>query len=425
MAKTFLFLSLIAFATNYSFASEKKFRPLADSAIAQLKKGNTDFTIKIASFGLDQALRENSKFGSIKFNFILGYAENSQGNFGKAAIHYLDAIRWSENLNGGSYETEISDIIGVHESLGNIYEKFNHFEQAQKHYDIAMEVASSNGDSEEFAWILYNSSLMRQRQGEYELGLKQLMTLYKSFSELSNEQIANVYSLTGYLLIDLEKFDEAISTYQKLIRFVDGKEDLKSSITGRALHNIGYAHFKNNDFEKAVHFYRQAQLIRKDLNDKPGYFITSKELGESYFQLGILDSAKVSLKEAETVLSSGKSHEDYYELYKILANISKSESDYAQASYYQDLYTTRLEEYLEEQRTIEEHDKQYNLDLITQRYFALVAEQKRNDQIKQYSIMGVSVLVSVILIILGYIQYRKYALRRELERELRPLTEDL
>ena len=113
-----------------------------------------------------------------------------------------------------------------------------------------------------------------------------------------------------------------------------------------------------------------------------------------------------------------------YALYKFLGIIRKHNGDIAGYTSYQDKYANRLEHFLEEQRKIEAANKKYSLDLITQRYFALVAQEERNKQIQYYSAVGGSFLITLIVFIIAFYQYRKSRLRKDLETSLRPLIKN-
>lgn len=371
---------------------------------------------------LEKSKAESNIYGSVKANFILGFLEKKKGDYGKSIIYYLEGIRYAKKAN---YPEVGRDLIYLFQNSGNIFKKFGNYELARRYYEQAMEVASAKGDFNKYTYLVLLSAKVLKEEGKYAEATELLLTTFSDFNHIDKETIADIYNQLGFIHTEQKNEQLAIENFQKLIHFVEKEEQLKSKYTGRAYHNIGNFYFMSEQYEKAIRYYEKA-ILSKESSDASGksLFITYKDLSDSYLQLKLYDSANFYANKAEVYYSEAKSVPRYYELYKFKSIINKVTGNVSEYSKYQDLYASSLESYLAEQHEIEAADKKYNLDLITQRYFALVAEQERNQQIQYYSTVGGSILVSMILLIIAFFQYRKYRLRKDLEASLRPYVKD-
>lgn len=70
-------------------------------------------------------------------------------------------------------------------------------------------------------------------------------------------------------------------------------------------------------------------------------------------------------------------------------------------------------------------DQQYNIQLVTQRYFELVESQKRMAALKKYGGFAVAGILSFILVFLIVSRIRKTRLKKSLEQELKEAMQGL
>jgi tetratricopeptide (TPR) repeat protein len=72
------------------------------------------------------------------------------------------------------------------------------------------------------------------------------------------------------------------------------------------LDNLGTAHYRLGDFEKALAYYRQALVIRREVGDAKGEVTTLVKIGNVYGQFGQLEEAIGSYEQALTVARTAK-----------------------------------------------------------------------------------------------------------------------
>lgn len=376
------------------------------------------FTIELLAKSKDSG----DSYGLVKSNYILGYLKKTEGDFGKAVLYYLEGIRYAENA---FYENSDKDFISLLQNTGNIFRKFGNYELAREYYSKAMALAMERNDLQKYTFLVFLTSRVFSDEKKYDEAISILESTYAHFHSIKKSTVAEIYNHLGIIYTDLGKKNEAITVFNKLLTFVSPDEKLEKKYGAWTYHNLANLYQESNNTDSAILFYRKAIDFKKSINaSHKSLFLSLKDLGEAYLKIGNYDLAEVYLDEANLFLPNSKDVNNHYELFKFKSLVRRAKGDVEGYARYQDLYTSSLENYLSEQRKIEAADKKYNLDLITQRYFALVAEQERNQQIQYYSTVGGSFLVTLIVLIIAFFQYRKYRLRKDLEVSLQPFIKN-
>ncbi len=388
----------------------------------ELLKTDLDSCKTFSSLLLDKSRRLEDQYGLVKSNFILGYIEKKQGNFGKSIIYYLEALRHAKNSD---YKDSRKDLVNLLQNTGNIFKQFGNYDLAKNYYEEAMDISYAANDLKKYAHIIFLTSLVLKEEENYDKAISLLESAFVHINDIKKSTVPNLYNQLG--LIYTEKGDKksAIENFNKMLKFVESDPKLKHKYSSWAYHNLGNLHFQFAEFHEAIDQFKLAIEYKLAIGAKDeSIFLSYKDLSESYIRIDQFDSANKYLELAEALIEKSKNIAKHYELYKFQSIVHKAQGNLMGYSEYQDRYASSLEIYLEEQRQIEAADKKYNLDLITQRYFALVAEQERTQQIQYYSAVGGSFLVTLIVFIIAFYQYRKYRLRKDLEASLKPYIKD-
>ena len=370
---------------------------------------------------MEEASNQNDLFGLVRSNYYLGYLNKKNGDFGKAIVYYLEGIRYGTDA---TYPGIGKDMIGLLKNTGNVFLKFKDYGLAEKYYNDALELARAEEDLNEYARIIYAQSRLFKSQGNYDEAITLLESLFDSFHVLPNGTIALIYNQLG--LLHTKKLDskKAEVSFHKLLSFIDGKSKLIQKYEAKTHHNIGNLHLQVNEYDEAIVSYQKAlNLLRekKSVKDEE-LFLTIKDLGEAHLYAGDLAKAQQNFLEAEKYFASSKNIPNYYDLHKFLGLICKEQGNIEDYATYQNTYAQNLEAYVAERHEIEASDKKYNLDLITQRYYAMVAEQERNKQIVFYSQIGGASLISLLMAVVGIFFYRRWKLKKDLEQAIKPFT---
>ncbi|MBV6646666.1 MAG: tetratricopeptide repeat protein [Cyclobacteriaceae bacterium] len=371
---------------------------------------------------LQESTEKADPYGIVKCNFTLGFIEQSNGNYGKSILYYLEAVRHAEP---DSYNNVSYDIINLNKNIGNLLQEYNLHELSLQYYKKGADEASRSGNIKEFVNVSYNSAKSLSRAGRKEDAIKVLEQCLERKDLISKRVIAQILNRIGAIHESAENFELAISNYQKLLDFVEFDEEINTQYSVIAFHNLGSAHFKKAEYDKAIENFLKALPIRREIDNKTKLFLTLRDLGESYAEAGRFKSSLDYLNEAKLTFEEFKLPltESNITIYKLLGNTYRGLKDTSLSLAFHEKYYSTLETYLEKQKKVEEIDKQYNLELITERYYTLVAQQERNDQIKFFSIMGISAFLAIVAMIVGYNAYSKYRVRRDLERSISMIKE--
>ena len=112
--------------------------------ITSLISSNPDSAYHLATDLKEESEKKGHDYGIIQSNFILAYInQKTRGDFGKAIIYYLEAIRFAKNSH---YDDRIKNLISLHKNCGVIYRKFKAFDLALKYYSKGLDYAEETND---------------------------------------------------------------------------------------------------------------------------------------------------------------------------------------------------------------------------------------------------------------------------------------
>lgn len=375
---------------------------------------NSELAIDLALELKDKCENSNNYYGLVKANYYLGYLHEMKGAHGKAVIFYLEALRNSEKA---SYNELHKDQISLNKNLGNIFRKYNAFTLATTYNFNGIELASNHNDTAQLVSLKFNESLNLKDQEKYN----ESIDLFESIYQLSNpSRKLRILNELGLLSIEQGNLNQAISYFNKLI--LQSSEG--SSYRFKALHNLGNVHFERNSLDSAIHFYLEAISLKEnsEKKDLKSLFLSYKAVGELFLLKEQYKQSEKYLSLAEEVIPSIPNHIEHFKLYELCSYYNYAIGNSSQGKYYSDLYSTKVDQYLITQSEIQESDQKYNMDLITERYFAEVDKQESIAEILMVSKLTSGGLLALLLMVIGYHRYKKISLRKSIERELMALN---
>lgn len=405
--KKVLVLSILLLATNLSLANN--FANRIDVVIS-LIRSEPDSAYSLALKLLDDATDENDDYGIVQSNFILAYIHDDvNGDFGKAIIYYLEAIRHAEKSD---YPKVHKDLISLHKNCGVIFRKFKSFSLAKEYYEIALNYAYELQDENEINSITFNQAGLFMDQNEFSTAIEILKKLIVN-TETQSKNYWKYNNRLGIALFESGKFQEAIKAHDNSLNF----EGLSKELKAYTLNNIGRCWSSLQEFDKAVLYFNEAIEIKKGLEDQSLLFSTYSELGELKLRTNHLTESLKYFNLAETYINEVDDVKNF-DFYKLKADALFKLKKYNESKRYEDLYSVNLNKYLDLQEEIQATDRRYNMDLITKRYFDEVAKQERIASILLYSKLISGSLLALLLMSVGFNWYQKVRLRRSIVREL-------
>lgn len=380
------------------------------NAISSKIEEDPDSAYLLALDLLDESMDKGNKYGIVQSNFILAYIHDDiKGEYGKAIIYYLEAIRYAEKAN---YPEVRKNLISLHKNCGIIFRKFKSYSLAEEYYDKALSYASMLPNESEAQSINYNRAGLLMDQHRYEEAISLLKNLIDQ-TERSSKNFWKYNNRLGIAYFESENYELAIDAHVSSLDF----SMLSNELDAYTTHNIGRCYALLERTDEAISHFNDAIDKKKRLEDKSSLFSSYKALGELSFRQGFTKQSLVYFDKAEEYLSRDNDI-DQFELFKLKANTLFELKEFIKSKKYEDLYSNALNEYLLTQEEIQETDRRYNMDLITKRYFDEIDKQERIASILLYSKLTSGGLLTILLLVVGYNRYERIRLRKSISREL-------
>ena len=407
MAKQLL---LFIFIINGFLASSSSISEEELNEIYSLLDTNHDSAYALSYSLLEVCNNEEDYYGLVKLNYILGYLHKQDGNVGKSVLHYLESIRFSKDAN---YDGLEKDAISIRKNLANLYRIYKAHDLAITYFNEAIEIADWTNNQKQLVSLKFNLALTLQQNNQSALAISTFKEILNLSSDKRKKRIINELGLIHW---GLEDYENAKMYFNQLLEIDEGSE----LYSAKAMHNLGEIEFESGNMEKGIELIRNAINLKLKINseDQRSLFISYKKLGDFLYAKLDFSGAKNAYSMAEDLVSAVK-HDVYsYELYRSISQLNYELGDPQNGKLYSNLYSKRVDEYIESQQLLQETDRQYNMDLITKRYLDQVDKQEQIASILLYSKVISGSLLALLLLTIGINWYQKVQLRKSIVRDL-------
>ena len=407
MTKHLLLLFLIV---NIFPAKASSLRTEELDYVYSLRKTNVDSAFALSYELLKKCNNSDDYYGLVKLNFFLGFLHKEDNNFGKSVLHYLEAVRYAEKAD---YANLIKDKVSIRQNLANTYRIYKANDLAISYYKEAIELAEAIEDKKNIISMKFNVALTYVQNDQ----TGEAISLFKELLDISSkERKSRIFNELGLIYWQIGEPEEAKKYFNSLLDLDEGHK----IYTAKALHNLGEIEFEYGDPDKAIELINESIRLKKNIEDvdQRSLFISCKVFGDFLFSRKKLADAQEAYLLAESLISSVKNESFSFELYRSLSELNYEFGNQTKARQYSNLYSRNINEYLITQQGLQEHDHQYNINLITQRYFDEIIRQERIASILFYSKLISGTLLGLLLFTIGFNQYRKVQLRKSIVRSL-------
>ncbi|MDE3740333.1 tetratricopeptide repeat-containing sensor histidine kinase [Maribacter polysaccharolyticus] len=377
---------------------------------------NSDSLFLISSEALTLALEADDKYGQGNSYEGLGSYFEDQGKYGEAIKYYKKSLAISEERN------DYVKILEIENHLANVYRYMGDYAESLKLFLKSIEYAKLLGDDKMLSILNENIANLYVNQENYE----QAVQYYKIVKKI-NQRIGNEVYMA-------ETMSNLASAYAEMGEFEYAMYNINSSIGVFEKHKImdwlayayevkGKTYLKNKDYKWALFWYKQGEMLHKNIDDIRGETSLLNGIAEVY-----LGQGKDSLSEhyALKAMDLSKKLNFKEEIRKgtmILYKVNKNKGDLETALDYHEQYQAIND-------TIMAHRNEKNLTmLITKLDFDKEKEQLiiENEQAladqKRY-IYAAMLLVGIFLVVTLAI-YRNKKILKNLNDELQSKTLEL
>ncbi|MEQ9303107.1 MAG: hypothetical protein RJQ14_04260, partial [Marinoscillum sp.] len=403
-----IFSFLFSFSVS-AFAADLK--PLYDDIIIEYRAKNVHSAIEKGATLLETAKLENNEEFLIKTYYLMAFIHSHSDNFGDAIIYYLEGARHAELSSNPDLK---ANLISMYKNLALILGDYKHYELSHKFINEGLRVAKEQNNTKQIIELLNNRIHELISEEKYQEALIEIEGLENGY-DISLEQQIALSNKSGVVYHNLGDTVLAIKNY---LQVINNDPDINPGTYSMSLLNLVNIYFEKRQNEQATDYYHQTVdfSLKNELNQRVirGY----QKLGEVLFQLEKYSLALNYFKKGIEYLEEGDISVNSYEIFKEISNTHTALNDYESALKYERIYSVKLEEFIEQQKKIEELDKKYNIQLLTERYFDLLAadqEKKETERLAKFGIGGTSFVFLSILFLMLYKQQRtKLSIEKEL-----------
>lgn len=215
---------------------------------------------------------------------ILGEVFLTQGVFGEAIKHFLQALRIRQAGEDVGQEAHL------HNRLGATYQLARQKELAFQNYRIAQRLYRQINDTQGLAMTFSNLGHFYEKQAQYDSARwfeRKALTLYAQGRDFEGK--ADVFDNLGSIFEDEERYDSAYSYFAKAFRINDSLGRENAAIIN--LNNIADTYRKRKQYDKARQLSRQALQRAAQIGNRYQIRSAYRDLSKIYAALGQMDSA--------------------------------------------------------------------------------------------------------------------------------------
>lgn len=392
-------------------AVANKLPVLYDSIKYYNKQGDFSSVVSTGLKTLELAKSENDKYYLAKTYYLLAFIYAKNDDFGNSIIYYLEGARFAELSDNPDSK---KDLISIYKNLSNILSRYRHFDLAHKFMGEGLRVAQSQNNTDQIVSLLHNKIQYLLDDEKYDQALIEIQDLLDKY-ELSKARQLSIRNKIGIAYHNLGDNAQAIENYMAVI---DNDPNIDPEIYSLSLMNLGNIFRENKDLVKALAYYTQTIQVAQANNLNIREIRGNQQIGITHASNNEPQTAIEYFQRCIVLMESGQETPNTYEIYRELSNCYTLLGDYETALKYERIYSVKLEEFIEQQKKIEELDKKYNIQLLTERYFDLLAadqEKKETERLAKFGIGGTSFVFLSILFLMLYKQQRtKLSIEKEL-----------
>ena len=364
---------------------------------------------------LNEAKEASSYTLMCKLYFLLGYISEYDDDFGMAIIYYLEGSRYGQISSDESIK---KTVVSIHKNLGSILGDYKHYSLAYKFIDEGVSIARSYNLSEQVESLLNNKIHEYVDESKFKDALTLIDSVRLLFPNMEQERVVKLLNKEGVAFQSIGDTRKALQSYNQVL---ENKASYGLDVFAICSQNIGTILEKQGQMQEAIVMYQKSIEYSIEHNFDRWEFEGYEKIGSVYYNIGKFDSALHYFQLAENLIGKGDQDPDSYEIYQYMSNVYSSQNKYETALEYRKRYSIKLEEYIAVQNKINEDEKQYNIQLLTDRYYDLLAadmEQKETERLAKFGIGGTA---SFFMIILSIMVYRQRRTKTLLAREINEL----
>ncbi|MBE8997276.1 tetratricopeptide repeat protein [Nostoc sp. LEGE 12447] len=213
----------------------------------------------------------------------LARSEQELGDVNQAQEHYQQALDICPAEDEGEKSAIIHNLISLKANKGEI-------EEAIAFYEQSLALSQQIGDVQ--AWTLNNLGMLKANKGEIEQAIafyQQSLALTQQIGDVQGQ--ATTLNNLGGLKANTGEIEQAIAFYQKSLALAEQIGDIQGQAT--TLNNLGALKVNKGEIEEAIAFYQKSLVITEQIGDVKTTSRTLNNLGHLKANTGEIEQAIV------------------------------------------------------------------------------------------------------------------------------------
>lgn len=413
------------------FAQNQKLIDSLETTLRQHTKEDTslvnnlnDLAFEYRSFNKEKAiaLLDRSVRLSRKLNFLpgLALAYNHIGIIFKNERQFDSAIHYHRLALG--LRTKLHDTRGMASSYNNIgltYDTRQDYTNAMNWYIRSLRQREQNNDTPGAAAAYINISQIYAKKRDFRKAVEYASRSLDLRARIGDSfEVARNASTLGFMWYEQNQFDKALALYKRSMKIF---EEVGAQIELAGLmNNIGNLLGETGKLDSGIYYHEQALTIQKANGHGPGMYTSLLSLGQAYAIKGKFALAEKYCTEALAVLEQiGGNAKMFMDAYQVTAELYRAQGKYEKAYSAFNEYNRYKDTLIQQNNSkiVSELQEQYE----TQKKDLAIAtkdiELKKADYEirKRQMISFILVGAIVMLLVIGYLLYNRYKLRKQKE----------
>ncbi|WBX77153.1 tetratricopeptide repeat protein [Tenacibaculum ovolyticum] len=340
------------------------------------------------------------KIDSLLLNVTdLNTAEEALLLFEKGEVYYLnDEFIEAKNIHLKTYTlfSKFNDNYNKGRSLitlSNTCIKLREFEKAQEYAIEALHIGELINNNRLQAKANNQLFQLHFRLKDYKKALAYINQSEKLF--LNSEDITSIIAVKGNIAtihLQLKEYNKALQKFSETLKLSEKIKDPKTIV--RVLNNIGFTYLEAREFKQSEKFLRGAITLNKNI--KAINAAPYKGLGALFLVTNRLDSAKINYKKALNIYKDKGNIEEETDIRDKLIAVALLEKNFEEALFHQTIRDSVKIQLNKSEKEKLLHFANVNYK-VKEKEIALKHQKETS---KQNMFLGVSVIVSLVLLLI-------------------------
>lgn len=344
--------------------------------------------------------------------FIIGYIMDERDEVDSALTYYLQS---EYELRSSDHPKAFGVRLDNYLNIGGILRRNYEYKAAIETYREALLLAETIRYPKKRLRLLFNLSYALQSRGNLPEAVDTLKKGIALATALNSTRIlAKMRILLGVIHSDTGDYPTSRKYYQTVIK----DTTVSKLYISQAYHNLAYSYIKEKDPFTAISYYFEAKDIKETLNSPKHLFRTYHGLAQAFLQIGDTNQSSYYAKRCEVIYPKVEQGPDNYQVFRLLDTLNYIKKKFELSQRYSSLYSRETLAFNTRQKQLIELKKSFRTGLLVSNFKYKVHNEEKERKlwtiIRNLGWASSAIITAIIVFFL----YKRYKIRRDIQREL-------